>query len=64
VLSCYKKKRCQYYDVLTVDVIQDDTFHTSGGKKVQTHVKIGDRGSTVVKVLCYKSEGHWFDPRW
>ena len=24
----------------------------------------GDRGSTVVKVLCYKSEGHWFDSRW
>ena len=24
----------------------------------------GDRGSTVVKVLCYKSEGRWFDPRW
>ena len=23
----------------------------------------GDRVSTVVKVLCYKSEGHWFDPR-
>ena len=22
----------------------------------------GDRGSTVVKVLCYKSEGRWFDP--
>jgi len=22
----------------------------------------GDRCSTVVKVLCYKSEGHWFDP--
>jgi len=22
------------------------------------------RGGTVVKVLCYKSEGHWFDPRW
>ena len=21
----------------------------------------GDRGSTVVKVLRYKSEGHWFD---
>ena len=21
----------------------------------------GDRGSTVVKVLCYKSEGRWFD---
>jgi len=24
----------------------------------------GDRGSTVVKVLCYKSEGSWFDPSW
>ena len=24
----------------------------------------GNRGSTVVKVLCYKSEGHWFDSRW
>ena len=24
----------------------------------------GDRGSAVVKVLCYKSEGRWFDPSW
>jgi hypothetical protein len=24
----------------------------------------GDRGGTVVKVLCYKSEGRWFDPIW
>jgi hypothetical protein len=24
----------------------------------------GDRGVTVVKVLCYKSEGRWFDSRW
>ena len=23
-----------------------------------------DRGSTVVKVLCYKSEGRWFDSIW
>ena len=22
----------------------------------------GDRGSTVVNVLCHKSEGHWFGP--
>jgi hypothetical protein len=21
-------------------------------------------GGTVVQVLCYKSEGHWFDSRW
>jgi hypothetical protein len=25
---------------------------------------LGDRGSTVVKVMRYKSEGRWFDPRW
>jgi len=24
----------------------------------------GDRGSTVVKVLFYNSEGRWFDPSW
>jgi hypothetical protein len=23
-----------------------------------------DRGGTVVKVLCHKSEGRWFDPGW
>jgi len=26
------------------------------------NVHLGGRGSTVVKVLCYKSEGRWFDP--
>jgi len=26
--------------------------------------KLGDRGGTVVKVLCYKSEDRWFDPSW
>ena len=30
----------------------------------QVHGSIGDRGGTVVKVLCYKSEGRWFDCRW
>jgi hypothetical protein len=25
---------------------------------------IGDRGSTVVKVLRYKLVGRWFDPSW
>jgi len=28
------------------------------------YVATVDRGSTVVKVLCYKSEGRWFDPSW
>jgi len=25
-------------------------------------VCVGDRSDTVVKVLCYKSGGRWFDP--
>jgi len=29
-----------------------------------TKIGVGDRGGTVVKVLCYKSEGRWFDPSW
>ena len=28
------------------------------------HLLNGDRGGTVVKVLCYKSEDRWFDPSW
>ena len=27
-------------------------------------VRSEHRGSTVIKVLCYKSEGRWFDPTW
>ena len=31
---------------------------------IYIYICIGDRGSTVVKVLCYKSEGRWFDTSW
>jgi len=31
---------------------------------MDSYNKIWDRGSTVVKVLCYNSEGRWFDPSW
>jgi len=31
---------------------------------VLVHIWEEDRGSTVVKVLCYKSEGRWFDHSW
>jgi len=31
---------------------------------ITQYLKHGDRVSTVVKVLCYKSEGCWFDPSW
>ena len=29
-----------------------------------TYKYLWDRGGTVVKVLCYKSEGRLFDPSW
>jgi len=28
------------------------------------HIGREDRGSTVVKAMCHKSEGRWFDPSW
>ena len=31
---------------------------------LNTYISMGDRGGTVVKVLCYKSEGRWFDSSW
>ena len=31
---------------------------------VKLYTLSGDRSSTVVKVLCYKSEGRWYDPSW
>ena len=45
------------------------TLTTSASPNVQFYATLkmytlhhGDRSSTVVKVLCYKSEGRWFDP--
>ena len=31
---------------------------------ITLHIVIADRGSTVIKVLYYKSEGRWFGSRW
>jgi len=31
---------------------------------LSSFLRRGDRGSTVVEVLCYKSEGRWLDPSW
>ena len=32
------------------------------GRRNVKGIKREAHGSTVVKVLCYKSEGRWFDP--
>jgi len=44
------RKRCRF-----------DKQGKRGNQKLRT--TLGDRGDAVVKVLCYKSEGRWFDSR-
>jgi len=36
----------------------------SNYRSVLCTLHMGERGGTVVKVLCYKSEGRWLDPSW
>ena len=51
--------------------LQTPCWHTKMRDRKVRHWQItepqnygGDHGSTVVKVLCYKSKGRWFDPSW
>jgi len=39
-------------------------YDTEMSKYIEYILCIGDRISTVFKVLCYKSVGRWFDPSW
>jgi len=36
-----------------------ELYRSSLGNFILLPITSGDRGSTVVKVLCYKSEGRW-----
>ena len=42
----------------------EEEHHTEASFTAIYWLFTGDRGGTVVKVLCHKSEGRWFDPRW
>jgi len=42
--------------------ISDAKCYCNYNKYIGSQGFIGDRGSTLVKVLCYKLEGRWFDP--
>ena len=66
-----------YVCVVCSTVIVVDSIHVITERFVVSDIEIlrnrilnvvdlhtGDRGSTVVKVLCYKSEGSWLDPSW
>ena len=47
---------------LLPEFMSNDVHCTVITKYTQNIVK--HRGGTVVKLLCYKSEGRWFDPSW
>jgi len=42
----------------------DTARNICGNKGSHVYGGGGDRGDTVVKVLCYKSQGRWFDSSW
>jgi len=45
-------------------IYQASHFNQKATIPYLTDIKKGDRGSTVVKTLYYKSEGRWLDPSW
>ena len=49
-----------YKSPLVASIKKQEMKHR--GRMGRTYFLIGDRGGTVVKVLCYKSEGRCFDP--
>ena len=50
----------------TVGLVFELGFYKLRKHTFQIYIYIykGDRGSTVAKVLCHKSEGRWFDTSW
>ena len=58
-----------FYGILRESFEWFVTVHFAGTlssleKIKEFYMKEGDRSNTVVKVLCYKSEGRRFDSRW
>ena len=49
------------YDNNTIRQLQQYTRSTNNNYTEDNLKLATNRGSTVVKVLCYKSEGRWFD---
>jgi hypothetical protein len=53
----------EYKEIIIIK-IRNNNFGRVVKYNMIFYAKIEDRGGTVVKVLCYKSEGRWFDCRW
>ena len=63
--KCIEEFFCPVYDNEKENwrILTNKEIYASA-KKPTIIETIGDRSGTVVKVLCYKSEGRWFDPGW
>jgi len=48
----------------TSDLFKISNLVYDGREIIRSLCSSGNRGGTVVKVLCYKSEGRWFNPSW
>ena len=54
--ASYKEQSCIVFKVVNVLSVTETLIFCT------LQNQTGDRGSTVFKVLCYKSVGRWFDP--
>jgi len=63
VLRCFFQL---HVSALAVSHLQVDHYFLSKANITISSVNcmVWERGSTVVKVLCYKSEGLWFNAGW
>ena len=50
--------------LLGLNRLEEQSKTSIGKKNYKYPTQLRDRGSTEVKALRYKSEGHWFDSRW
>ena len=60
--GCVQTLRLYMVFVLFYRMCYENMSKSQSRHLVRLQGKIGDRGGTVIKVLCYKSEGRWFDP--
>ena len=63
-LTCPAVPRISVFVMFVLGCFESSVWSTVFFIKTCIGFYMGDRGGTVVKVLCYKSEGRWFDSRW
>ena len=60
----YTKQQQAYGHIILFSMLVTDFLCHSVTSLILSYVIPTNYGSSVVKALCYKSEGRWFDPRW